>query len=76
MEVRTGRQSVITRVAQIEKNQDNFSAQLHELSKSTKQILARLGEPEELKTEPVPVHHQPSTEDEDEFITDVEFKKF
>ena len=78
VEVRNGRHSVITRVAQIEKNQDKFSAQLHDLSKSTKEILARLNEPEELKTEPQPTAKHTDTQhsDEEEFVTDFEFKKF
>ena len=76
MEIRNGRQSVITRVAQIEKNQDKLSAQITELSKSTKQLLARLNEPEELQTEPTPAPDESQTSDTDEFITDVEFKKF
>ena len=78
MEVRNGQHSVVTRVAQIEKNQDRFSAQLSELSKSTKQILAGLNEPKELKNEPVQQSQasSKSSDDDDEFVTDIEFKKF
>ena len=76
MEIRNGRQSVVTRVAQIERKQDTFSAQLTDLSKSTKQILAKLNEPETSIAPPEKASVKPHKKDNTEYVTDVEFKKF
>ena len=77
MEIRTGRQAMVTRVIQIERKSDKLSAQMQELMKNTSKIIAKLHNPEESVP---PVTHAPPKQqqgdDDVKYLMDPDLKKF
>ena len=76
MEIRTGRQAMYTRVVQMEKKSDKLLVQMQELMKSTSKIIAKLSDPEEMVPPSQATSTESRKEDEEEYLTDRDLKKF